>query len=161
MVFGIFLAKNGTKTKRSRSYSSRQHHFLGKPSTWCNLWRKNFGRTSFKTRVIPALVSFFSFRDPVFWLWARFWMTRPSDGKKLIGCSHAEFYTRHFENKFFFKSTSTKRACPTRKVFGRAITSHILNFRLLLFSGHFRMAKKYQKRFRECRKISCWWRKKN
>ena len=42
-------------------------------------------------------------------------MSRPSDGKKLIGYSHAEFYTGNFERKTFLNLQAQKELARTWK----------------------------------------------
>ena len=91
--------------------------------------------------------------QPLFWLWARFWVPRPQDGKKPIEYSDEEFCPASFEKKFFLKISNHKKARPTLKIFGRAISNHLINFLSLPFSGHFRMRRENQKWFRGSRKI--------
>ena len=107
-------------------------------------------------------MSFFSFGDPLFWIWARFWVARLPDGKKLIGYSDAEFYAGNLKKKtIFWKISNHKKAHPTLKIFGRAISSHIINFRFLPFSRHFQTAEENFFASSRSRIISCSLRKKN
>ena len=63
--------------------------------------------------------------------------------------------------KKFSKISKHKKARPTLKIFGRAISSLIINFRFLPFSGHFRTCGEKLFASSRRRKISCRWRKRN
>ena len=57
------------------------------------------------------------------------------------------------------KNLKERKARPTLKIFGRAISSHLISFRFLPFSGHFRRAEEKNLRLNRSRKIS-WNRRK-
>ena len=80
--------------------------------------------------------------------------------KNPIGYSDAEYYAGHFEI-FFPKISNCKKPRPTMKIFGRAISSHIINFRLLSFSEHFQTQVEKFFASSRSRKISCSRRKNN
>ena len=103
-----------------------------------NCFWKNLARSLCRSGVIPALVLFFWCSDPLFWVWARFWEPRPSSNKKPFRYSESSIYCEHFEKKKFPKISKNKKARQTLKIFDRAISSHLINFRFLPFSGHFR-----------------------
>ena len=66
-----------------------------------------------------------------------------------------------FPKKNFQKISKNKKARQILKIFDRAISSHLISFRFLPFSGHFRTVPEHENRSTRSRKI--WWsrRKKN
>ena len=75
--------------------------------------------------------------------------------------SESKFYAGHFEKKKNFNISKNKKARPTLKTFGGAISSHLISFRFLPFSGHFRTVLEHQKRLIGSRKMWFNWRKKS
>ena len=68
LLYLDFFGYKLVQDQRSRGHSLGQHHFFKMPSIRAKLWWKDTSCSSFQTQVIPALVSFFTFSDPLFWL---------------------------------------------------------------------------------------------
>ena len=113
---------------------------------WSNLYWKNLARSSLQSRAIPALVPFFLFSDPLFWFWVRFWVLHPSKKKKK---KQLDIQKEHFMlvilKKKILKISKNKKARLTLKIFGGAISSHLIAFRFFLFSGQFRKVAEHLK----------------
>ena len=62
-----------------------------------------------------------------------------------------------FKKKFFWKISKWKKARPTLKIFGTAISSHLIliSFRFLSYSRHFGTSQENQKGSPRSRKIWC------
>ena len=97
----------------------------------------------------------FFISDPLFWLWAHFWVPRLLYEEKRIRYLNVKFYAASFQKNFFWKISKWKKARPTLKIFGTAISSHLISFWFLPFSGHSRMCGESQKGLRRSRKIRC------
>ena len=82
----------------------------------------------------------------------------PKDGKKLTGFPLAEFYAEPWEKKILKKSNILE-APQTLKIFGVAISSHVISFWFLLISGNFQATQVNQSRFIWSWKVSCNWEK--
>ena len=123
-----------------------------------NFWWKNLACSLLRSHVIPALLSFFRVQTHFFEFGSVFGCRAAVRKKKPIRYSESSFYPEHFEKKIFLKISENKKACQTLKIFDQAISSHLISFRFLLFSGHFRTVPEHQKSLRGSRKI--WWRRR-
>ena len=122
-----------------------------------NFWWKNLACSLLRSRVIPYC-RFFVFGPTFLNLGLFLGAALQSEKKKPIRYSESSFYPEHFEKKIFLKISENKKACQTLKIFDQAISSHLISFRFLLFSGHFRTVPEHQKSLRGSRKI--WWRRR-
>ena len=105
-------------------------------------------------------VVFFVFA-PTFLTLGPFLGATPLPKNKTISIFWKTILSWTFWKKIFSKISKNKGARPTLKIVGRAISSHIINFRFLPFSGHFWTLRKNFFASSRRTKISWCWRKKN
>ena len=152
LLFAVFIFFWQIWTRKSKIKRSevRLAQLFESPWMWCNFWSKNLGRSWWQSRVITALVSFFLclFQEPLFWLWAHFWCHALNVEKEQFNVVKQNFMTDILKKKFF-KNLQEQIS----SVDPRAIRSHLISFRFLPFSRHFRTVPEHQKSLMGSRKI--------
>ena len=98
---------------------------------------------------------------PTFLTLGPFLGATPVSQKKTIYIFWKTILCWTFWKKKFWKSLKNKGPRPTLKIVGRAISSHIINFWFLPFSGHFRTLGEIFFASSRRTKISWCWRRKN
>ena len=152
LLFAVFIFFWQIWTQKSKIKRSevKLAQLFESPWMWCNFWSKNLGRSWWQSRVITALVSLFFclFWEPLFWLWAHFWCHALNVEKEQFNVVKENFMTDILKKKFF-KNLQEQIS----SVDPRAIRSHLISFRFLPFSRHFRTVPEHQKSLMGSRKI--------
>ena len=108
--FCVFLWYKWAKSQTSRGHSFGYYQIFKSPSLRASCWWKNFGRSSFQTFVIPALI--YTLSAPFLTLGLFLSATPKRWEKKSIRFPNDEFYAEYFDKKKFIKKIKYSRRSP-------------------------------------------------
>ena len=140
--FCVFLWYKWAKSQTSRGHSFGYYQIFKSPSLRASCWWKNFGRSSFQTFVIPALI--YTLSAPFLTLGLFLSATPKRWEKKSIRFPNDEFYAEYFEKKNSLKKLNILEGRQTLKILDVTISSHTTSFPFLLIFGYFRTTQENQ-----------------
>ena len=124
------------------------HQFFKSSLLGASCWRNNFSHSLFHTRVILALVSFFTLSDH--FLTLDLFLSDTQRMEKISWIPRCRIFLEKS-----LKKSNILEAHQTLTTYGVAISSHIIYFRFLPISGHFRSSQDNQNWSTQSRKTTC------